>query len=354
MGNQQSKPPSRSTTQHEKDDKQQRLDKEREREQELLREREGEREREKDLEREKEKKVYRRISFQGLPHGKATAADPSATTESTLAQNISQPPAQNQTLHQHLHAVHSHSPEQSGKSIAPAERSISPGVIHEGQEMLQYRSKERPMPLPIAEANAEPSIPMDVPGCTNARKARNSREGSVSTNPSPPPSTPQYTPISSLQRPPRLPLAIADEVRAPESPLLEATSTNDEEVSIFDDDEADLPRKNSALSSATAEDEDVGNELQPYAVDTGGVKVVPTRIDWKGSGERVYVTGTFAHWDKKFRLHQRCVLIAMCFRQRALAVQCIRKLAAPGMCIPFLFSIPPSRISSTRLDAACV
>jgi Glycogen recognition site of AMP-activated protein kinase len=317
MGNQQSKPPSRSTTQHERDDKQQRLDKEREREQELLREREGERERQRALEREREKerKVYRRISFQGLPHGKATAADPSATTESTLAQTISQPPAQNQTLHQHLHAVHSHSPEQSGKSIAPVERSIPPGDFHEGHEVLQYRAKEKPVPQPIAEANAEPSIPMDVPGRTNSRNARNSREGSVSTNPSPPPSTPQYTPISSLQRPPRLPLAIADEVRAPESPLLEATGVTDEEVSIFDDDEADLPRRNSALSSATAEDEDVGNELQPYAVDTGGVKVVPTRIDWKGSGERVYVTGTFAHWDKKFRLHQRFVLIAMYLHQ---------------------------------------
>jgi flagellar biosynthesis GTPase FlhF len=315
MGNQQSKPPSRSTTQHERDEKQQRLDKEREREQELARDRESEREREREIERERErdKKVYRRISFQALSH-KATAADPSATTESTLAQNISQPPAQNQTLHQHLHAVHSHSPEQIGKSVASVERSTSPAAIHGGQEVLQYRPNERLLSQPTAEANPEPSIPMDVPGCTNTRHSRGSREGSVSTNPSPPPSTPQYTPISSLQRPPRLPLAIADEVRAPDSPLLEATGITDEEVSIFDDDEADLPRKNSALSSATADDEDVGNELQPYAVDTGGVKVVPTRIDWKGSGERVYVTGTFAHWDKKFRLHQRYAYIAVCFR----------------------------------------
>ncbi len=111
--------------------------------------------------------------------------------------------------------------------------------------------------------------------------------------------------MSGMQRPPRLPLAIADEVRAPDSPTLEPVGTATEEISIFDDDEPELPRKSSMLSSATIEEEDVGNELQPYAVDTGGVNVVPTKIEWKGTGERVYVTGTFAHWDKKFRLHKR-------------------------------------------------
>ncbi len=85
-----------------------------------------------------------------------------------------------------------------------------------------------------------------------------------------------------MQRPPRLPLAIADEVRAPDSPTLEPVGTATEEISIFDDDETELPRKSSMLSSATIEEEDVGNELQPYAVDTGGVNVVPTKIEWKG------------------------------------------------------------------------
>ncbi len=293
MGNQPSKPPSRSTTQHERDEKQQRLEKEKEVEREK--------------EREREKKVKRRISFQALSHGKATAADPSATTESALAQTISQRPAQNQNLQQHLQATHSHSPDQSVKAAAPTERSLSPAVIYEEQKGLEYRPKEKPVPLSATIANAEPSVPMDVPGSTNTKNARDSGEGSPAPRPSPPALTPQYTPISSMIRPPRLPLAIADEVRAPDSPPLETTETTDEEISIFDDEETDLPRKNSALSSATAEEEDVGHELQPYAVDTGGVKVVPTRIDWTGDGERVYVTGTFAHWDKKFRLHPRYV-----------------------------------------------
>lgn len=329
MGNQPSKPPSRSTTQHEKDEKQQRLEKEKEREKEI----------ERDREREREKKVKRRISFQALSHSKATAADPSATTESALAQTISQPPAQNQNLQLHLQATHSHSPDQSAKVAASTERSISPAVIYEEQKGLEYRPKEKPVPLPAPVAHAEPSIPMDVPGSTTTKIARGSREESAPSKPSPPALTPQYTPISSMIRPPRLPLAIADEVRAPDSPPLEPAGTTDEEISIFDDEDADLPRKNSALSSATADDEDVGHELQPYAVDTGGVNVVPTRIDWKGDGERVYVTGTFAHWDKKFRLHPRYEFMFICPRIHAMQ-------AATDVAVVNSRSVPP--ISSSK------
>lgn len=181
---------------------------------------------------------------------------------------------------------------------------MSPAAIYEDRKELAYRPKGKDRPVQAPEASTEPSIPMDVPSSATNRHARDGLEGSLPSKTSVPSLTPQYTPMSGMQRPPRLPLAIADEIRAPDSPLLEATEMANDEVSIFDDDERELPRKNSTLSSATAEDEDVGNELQPYAVDTGGVNVVPTRIDWKGGGERVYVTGTFAHWDKKFRLHQ--------------------------------------------------
>ena len=301
MGNQPSKPPSRSTTQHEKDERQQRYERDREREKELEKERERERE------KEKEKKVNGRISIQALSHshGKATAADPSATTESAHAQPILQSAAQKPNLQQRLQSTTSHSPERYEKTTASFDRSISPAVINEEQQELQYRPKESPLPMLAPDTNAEPTIPMDVPGSTMIRPAQHSRAGSATSKATPPASTPQYTPMSGMQRPPRLPLAIADEIRAPESPPLEPSGTVNEEISIFDDDEADLPRKSSMLSSTTMEEEDVGNELQPYAVDTGGVNVVPTRIDWKGSGERVYVTGTFAHWDKKFRLHKR-------------------------------------------------
>jgi Glycogen recognition site of AMP-activated protein kinase len=297
MGNQPSKPPSRSTTQHEKDDRHERHAKEKERD------REREREREKEREKEKEKKVNRRISIQALSHGKATAADPSASTESALAKTILQPPAQKPNLQQHLQHTTSQSPEPNDKPPAPIERSMSPARFNE-QPQHDVQKEEKPA-LVSAPESAEPAIPMDVPVSTATRQPRPAREESTTSQGSPPSLTPQYTPMSAMLRPPRLPLAIADEVRSPDSPPLEPTRVENEEISIFDDDETALPRKSSMLSSTTMDDEDVGSELQPYAVDTGGVQVVPTRIEWKGSGEKVYVTGTFAHWDKKFRLHER-------------------------------------------------
>lgn len=309
MGNQPSKPPSRSTTQHEKDERQQRHQRDKEREKELEREREGDREREKerDRQKEKDKKVNRRISFPVLAqsHPKAIAADPSATTESAHAQPILQSTAQKLNLQQHLQSTTSQSPERYEKNPAPFGRSISPAVINQDQQEVPRRPREMHLPMQAPDLNPKPSIPMDVPSSNTNRHARHSRVGSATSRATPPASTPQYTPISVMQRPPRLPLAIANEVRAPEWPPSEPVVTLSEEISIFDDDEADLPRKSSVLSSTTIEEEDVGSELQPYAVDTGGVNVVDTRIDWKGSGERVYVTGTFAHWDKKYRLHKR-------------------------------------------------
>lgn len=312
MGNQPSKPPSRSTTQHERDERQQRHDKEREREkQEREWERDREREKEREKEREREKRVNRRISFQALSHGKATAADPSASTESAHAKTILQPPAQKPNLHQHLHTTHSSSPEQNERSPPSAGSSNSPVVIREEQKELEHRPDGQNPLSQVPAATAEPSIPMDVPGSTSIRTARESRKESIASQSTPPALTPHYTPMSGLQRPPRLPLAIADEIRAPESPTLVPVETLNEEVSIFDDDEADLPRKSSMVSSATVDEEDVAHELEPYAVDTGGVSLVPTRIDWRGGGEKVYVTGTFTNWDKKFRLHERYGLLPM-------------------------------------------
>jgi hypothetical protein len=47
-------------------------------------------------------------------------------------------------------------------------------------------------------------------------------------------------------------------------------------------------------------DEDLGEEFRGNE----GRPTVPTLIEWEGGGERVYVTGTFAGWNRKFRLHR--------------------------------------------------
>ena len=248
--------------------------------------------------REKEKRVNRRVSVQALPHGKANAVDPSASNASATAQNIPQY-VEKPALQQHLHA--SQSPELRTKMQGGLERSSSRGSAksEKKEKDSQHRSRDR------HESAPPPAGPMDVPSAP-----RNKHEDFMD-----PPAHFQshYTPVSKL-RPPRLPLPIAD-APIPESPTLAPVQTGNEDVSIFEEDaandaeEPELRRKSSMLSSTTQDDEEMGDELQPYAVDTRVTKAVHTKIEWRHSGEKVYVTGTFANWDRKFRLHRKYVQI---------------------------------------------
>jgi hypothetical protein len=61
------------------------------------------------------------------------------------------------------------------------------------------------------------------------------------------------------------------------------------------------------MSTNTESEEEVGEELQPYAVEQTDNHTLPTVIEWNHGGQRVYVTGTFANWEKKYRLHPRYV-----------------------------------------------
>jgi hypothetical protein len=85
------------------------------------------------------------------------------------------------------------------------------------------------------------------------------------------------------------------------------------DVPIFETDdplsavEPEPRRKSSMLSTTTSSEEEVGEELQPFAVEPTTSQTVPTVIEWNHGGQRVYVTGTFANWEKKYRLHQRYV-----------------------------------------------
>jgi hypothetical protein len=302
MGNQPSKPNSRPTTHHGKDEKQRKVDnKDAEKEKELERQ---PWQREQDREKDKERRSNGWTSLHTLSSSKATAADPSASTESALAQTILQPLNQKPDLQQHLQGA-SHSSDQHEKLAGPADKPSSAGTVHDDLAQSSDPSQDKSLPVRAMGPLAEPSTAMNVPVSSIARPARKDRQDSVSSQSTPPVPTPQYVPLSGMQRPPRLPLAIADEIRAPDSPPLDPTTRMPEQVSIFDDDELNVPRKNSGLSATTNDEEEVPHELQRYAVDAGGVKAVPTRIEWKGKGEKVYVTGTFAHWDTKYRLRPR-------------------------------------------------
>jgi hypothetical protein len=103
----------------------------------------------------------------------------------------------------------------------------------------------------------------------------------------------QYT-----TRPPRLPLPIEEEVHTPGSPIITPSDVNAPVLDLDTLEESALPRRSSALSSTTVDEEDA-DELN---VDTTKA-TVPTAFEWKRGGEKVYVTGTIFQWNKKHRLH---------------------------------------------------
>lgn len=104
-----------------------------------------------------------------------------------------------------------------------------------------------------------------------------------------------------LSRPPRLPLPIAEEVHTPGSPILAPTDAGaplEEDVEALEG-ENTLPRRSSALSSTTVDEEDA-EELK---IDKTGL-TVPTTFEWREGGERIYVTGSIFDWNTKRRLYK--------------------------------------------------
>ena len=106
---------------------------------------------------------------------------------------------------------------------------------------------------------------------------------------------------SQFSRPPRLPLPIEQEVYTPGSPIISPADL----VAPIEPIEGEpiLPRRSSVLSSTTVDDEDLGDDLT--ALEGGPRPTIPTLLEWREEGDKVYVTGTFAGWDKKFRLHRK-------------------------------------------------
>ncbi|OTB05765.1 carbohydrate-binding module family 48 protein [Hypoxylon sp. CI-4A] len=101
-----------------------------------------------------------------------------------------------------------------------------------------------------------------------------------------------------INRPPRLPLPIEEEIHTPGSPIVAPSDADADPVDDVPplDDSASLPRRASGLSNAT--DEEDTEELR---VDKTR-PTIPTRIEWSRGGQKVYVTGTPFQWSRKQRL----------------------------------------------------
>lgn len=106
-----------------------------------------------------------------------------------------------------------------------------------------------------------------------------------------------------------MPLPIEEEVHTPGSPII---TPADLASPLDQDDAGPLPRRTSVLSSTTVDDDDIGDAdtFDHYTNDEPGRKplvLVPTTIEWNGHGDKIYVTGTFVKWERKFRLHRKYV-----------------------------------------------
>ncbi len=211
---------------------------------------------------------------------------------------------------------HSHSLSLEEEVAATSNRdhdSHTNGVNEMGNE--SSRPKHEP---PVARSSTStPSkavaAPVPVPGAgstTNTADDVTARDleppPAPALEPSGPPREMDHIPPAQILRPPRLPLPIEEEVYTPGSPIISPADI----TSALNQDplEAGLPRRTSLLSSTTADDDEVGDELRTYGVEPStSKKTVPTLVEWRGKGDKVYVTGTFAGWNKKFRLHKKLV-----------------------------------------------
>lgn len=147
---------------------------------------------------------------------------------------------------------------------------------------------EKPSPSPQSQPVNVPSAAREEPGTSSKIDIAASEKGPADVAPDD-----YFMPPSQFSRPPRLPLPIEEEVHTPGSPIIDPTDLKPDIA------QADVLKR--SLSEGTLEEEDLGDEFQgPQDVPT-----VPTIIEWEGPGEKVYVTGTFAGWNRKFRLHRK-------------------------------------------------
>ncbi|KAK0739677.1 hypothetical protein B0T21DRAFT_284672 [Apiosordaria backusii] len=105
--------------------------------------------------------------------------------------------------------------------------------------------------------------------------------------------------MSYMTRPPRLPLPIEEEVHTPGSPIISPADIGQPLEDVEELDSQGLMRPTSNLSNASMLEEE---DPEGLLVDKNR-PTVPTRLEWRRGGDKVYVTGTIFQWNRKTRLH---------------------------------------------------
>ncbi|KAL0262160.1 galactose metabolism-related protein [Diplodia seriata] len=226
----------------------------------------------------------RRESIQALSNAKASAAPPSASLESATAHSTAARPLR---------------PDSRGRAHSVATPTLKPHDIATLERMGSGQSHEKDQrePSPPPPEPSPLTQPVDVP--QSAARAPSSSPPDAGEAPSSQ-SDAYHTQAATFARPPRLPLPIEEEVHTPGSPIISPADL----TAPIDPESIDgvLPRRTSVLSSTTADEDEVVDDN--FDTEGGLRPAVPTVVEWLGPGEKVYVTGTFAGWNKKFRLHK--------------------------------------------------
>ena len=225
------------------------------------------------------------IQVSSLANKSNTTPSLESSTSQTSSQHSSQPPSHRQVSHYRSPSVDS----SSNQRIIREERMGNAQSHQKWRDRQEERRRDH---------EQEQSNPVRVPGGSDYRR----QKGPDSQfEPSGPPRDPNYIPHSNLNFPPRLPLPIEEEIHTPGSPII---SPADLSSALHEDDvDGALPRRSSILSSTTVDEDD--NEYdQGYMLEGSRGRTVPTLVEWKQGGDRVYVTGTFASWSRKYRMHR--------------------------------------------------
>jgi len=183
-----------------------------------------------------------------------------------------------------------------------SQRSDSSIMGSDSSKHQRPPSRTSTLPTPSHAQGPSPSPstrPVDVPQQQSSPRP-DKDIGHFTPSEQPGSASPYGLPPSNFSRPPRLPLPI-EEVHTPGSPII---TPQDISAPIGQADINGLPRRASVLSSTTVDDEDAGDNEAFTADQASLAPSVPMPIEWKGPGDKVYVTGTFVQWDRKFKLHR--------------------------------------------------
>lgn len=236
-------------------------------------------------------------------HSSSSGASPAQKNSPNASISTSPPPNVGSSASKTLQTPQNHRQKDRRKSL----QTSPPSKLRSEQTMGNLGSRSRDDgeveggnsrdSKPQVQENA-PTVPVQVPGSSKGDRVP---KMTSYIHPSSPSRHSLLVPPTNFQFPPRLPLPIQEEVYTPGSPII---SPADLQSDLHDEElEGQIPRRTSLLSHTTLDDEDVDYEALGYEGAKG--KTVPTTVEWKQAGERVYVTGTFAGWSRKYRMHRK-------------------------------------------------